>query len=100
MYCFRCRKIHLDKDMQKQTQTEAKILRWDHRRGMLYLLLLNFLFVTALHVAFIAAETDASSTVNSDATPNSYKEARASIEVAGWQQSMDEEMENLRKLNC
>ena len=29
-----------------------------------------------------------------------YKEARASIEAAGWQQSMDEEMTNLRKLGC
>ena len=56
--------------------------------------------VTALHVAFIAAATDASSAVNSDVTPNSYKEARASLEVAGWQQSMDEEMANLRKLSC
>jgi hypothetical protein len=54
--------------------------------------------VTALDVAFIAAATDASSTVNNDVTPNSYKEARASIEVAGLQQSMDEEMANLRKL--
>jgi hypothetical protein len=60
----------------------------------------NQSIVTALHVAFIAAATDASSTVNSDVTPNSYKEARASIEVAGWQQSMDEEMANLRKLSC
>jgi hypothetical protein len=38
--------------------------------------------------------------VNSDVIPNSYKEARASIEAAGWQQSMDEEMTNLRKLGC
>ncbi len=56
--------------------------------------------VTALHLAFIAAATDASSAVNSAVTPNSYKEARASLEVAGWQQSMDEEMANLRKLSC
>jgi len=34
--------------------------------------------VKALHVAFIAAATEASSTVNSDITPNSYKEARTS----------------------
>jgi hypothetical protein len=54
----------------------------------------------ALHVAFTAAVTDATSTVNSDVIPNSYKEARASIEAAGWQQSMDEEMTNLRKLGC
>jgi hypothetical protein len=60
----------------------------------------NQSIVTAPHVAFIAAATDASSTVNSDVTPNSYKEARAFIEVAGWQQSMDEEMANLRKLSC
>jgi hypothetical protein len=40
--------------------------------------------VKALHLAFIAAATDASSTVNNDVTPNSDKEARASIEVAGW----------------
>jgi hypothetical protein len=53
-----------------------------------------------LHVAFTAAATDASSTVNNDVTPNSYKEARASIEVAGWQQSVDEDMANLRKLGC
>jgi hypothetical protein len=50
--------------------------------------------VRALHVAFTAAVTDATSTVNSDVIPNSYKEARASIEAAGWQQSMDEEMTN------
>ena len=56
--------------------------------------------VKALHVAFIAAATDPSSTVNNDVTPNSYKEARASIEAAGWQQSMDEEMANLCKLGC
>jgi hypothetical protein len=56
--------------------------------------------VRALHVAFTAAVTDDISTVNSDLIPNSYKEARASIEVAGWQQSMDEEMTNLRKLGC
>ena len=56
--------------------------------------------VRALHVAFTAAVTDATSTVNSDVIPNSYKEARASIEAAGWQQSMDEEMTNLRKLGC
>ncbi len=48
----------------------------------------------------IAAATDATSTVNSDVIPNSYKEARASIEAAGWQQSMDEEMTNIRKLGC
>jgi hypothetical protein len=63
-------------------------------------IIINQSIVTALHVAFIATATDASSTVNSDVTSNPYKEARASIEVAGWQQSMDEEMENLRKLNC
>ncbi|NBO65472.1 MAG: hypothetical protein EBU88_11640, partial [Acidobacteria bacterium] len=56
--------------------------------------------VRALHVAFTAAVTDAASTVNSDVIPNSYKEARASLEAAGWQQSMDEEMTNLRKLGC
>jgi hypothetical protein len=56
--------------------------------------------VRALHVAFTIAVTDATSTVNSDVIPNSYKEARASIEAAGWQQSMDEEMTNLRKLGC
>ncbi len=56
--------------------------------------------VRALHVAFTAAATDAISTVNSDVIPNSYKEARASIEAAGWQQSMDEEMANLRRLGC
>ena len=56
--------------------------------------------VRALHVAFTAAATDATSTVNSDVIPNSYKEARASIEAAGWQQSMDEEMANLRRLGC
>jgi hypothetical protein len=56
--------------------------------------------VRALHVAFTAAITDATSTVNSDIIPNSYKEARTSIEAAGWQQSMDEEMTNLRKLGC
>ena len=56
--------------------------------------------VRALHVAFTAAVTDATSTVNSDVIPNSYKEARASIEAAGWQQSMDVEMTNLRKLGC
>jgi hypothetical protein len=39
--------------------------------------------VRALHVAFTAAVTDATSTVNSDVIPNSYKEARASIEAAG-----------------
>ncbi len=51
--------------------------------------------VTALHVVFIAAATDAPSTVNNYVTPNSYKEARESIEVAGLQQSMDEEMANV-----
>ena len=56
--------------------------------------------VKALHVAFIAAATDPSSTVNNDVTPNSYKEARASIEAAGWQQSMDEEIENIDKVGC
>lgn len=56
--------------------------------------------VRALHVVFTAAVTYATSTVNSDVIPNSYKEARASIEAAGWQQSMDEEMTNLRKLGC
>ena len=44
--------------------------------------------------------TDATSIVNSDVIPNSYKEARVSIEAAGWRQSMDEEMTNLRNLGC
>ncbi len=38
--------------------------------------------VRALQVAFTAAATDATSTVNSDVIPNSYKEARASIEIS------------------
>ena len=56
--------------------------------------------VKALHVAFIAAATEDSSTTNNGTTPNSYKEARASSEIAGWQQAMDTEMANLRKLGC
>jgi hypothetical protein len=39
--------------------------------------------VRVLHVAFIAATIDATSTANSDVITNSYKEARASIETAG-----------------
>jgi hypothetical protein len=54
--------------------------------------------VKALHVAFIAAATGASATTNNDTTPN--KEARASSEIAGWQQAMDTEMANLRNLGC
>jgi hypothetical protein len=51
-------------------------------------------------MAFTAAATEASSTVNNDVIPSSYKEARASIETTGWQQSIDEEMAKLRKLGC
>jgi hypothetical protein len=51
-------------------------------------------------VPFIAAVNEASSTIHNDVTPKFYKEDRASIEAAGWQQSMDEEMATLRELGC